>query len=93
MPLALAPVPQIGRLYLAPEDKAARRDRKKRNGGRDTGKSFTEGWVEFEDKRVAKRVADMLNGQVRKAMEGGRMPKKAGWTLRTSGWPRGWQRC
>ena len=27
------------------------------------GKNFTEGWVEFEDKRVAKRVAEQLNGQ------------------------------
>ncbi len=27
------------------------------------GKNFTEGWVEFEDKRVAKRVAAQLNGQ------------------------------
>lgn len=27
------------------------------------GKKFTEGWVEFADKRIAKRVAVMLNGQ------------------------------
>jgi hypothetical protein len=27
------------------------------------GKNFTEGWVEFEDKRVAKAVAASLNGQ------------------------------
>ena len=27
------------------------------------GKNFTEGWVEFEDKRVAKAVAATLNGQ------------------------------
>ncbi|GAX73284.1 hypothetical protein CEUSTIGMA_g738.t1 [Chlamydomonas eustigma] len=52
---------EIGRLYCAPEDQAARRDRKKK--GKDTGKNFTEGWVEFEDKRVAKRVAMQLNGQ------------------------------
>ncbi len=28
-----------------------------------TGKNFTEGWVEFEDKRRAKRAALALNGQ------------------------------
>lgn len=27
------------------------------------GKNFTEGWVEFEDKHIAKQVAAMLNGQ------------------------------
>jgi ESF2/ABP1 family protein len=27
------------------------------------GKNFTEGWVEFEDKRRAKRAALALNGQ------------------------------
>lgn len=27
------------------------------------GKNFTEGWVEFEDKRRAKRAAALLNGQ------------------------------
>ncbi|KAG1678012.1 hypothetical protein FOA52_000807 [Chlamydomonas sp. UWO 241] len=52
---------EIGRLYCAPEDKALRRSRKK--AGKDTGKNFTEGWVEFEDKRVAKRIAAQLNGQ------------------------------
>ena len=28
-----------------------------------SGKNFTEGWVEFEDKRIAKRTASLLNGQ------------------------------
>lgn len=27
-----------------------------------TGKNYTEGWVEFEDKRMAKRVALAING-------------------------------
>lgn len=31
--------------------------------GKSSGKNFTEGWIEFEDKRVAKQVAQMLNGQ------------------------------
>ena len=31
--------------------------------GKSSGKNFTEGWIEFEDKGVAKQVAQMLNGQ------------------------------
>jgi ESF2/ABP1 family protein len=38
-----------------------RKSRKKKGGN--TGKEFTEGWIEFGDKRIAKRVAQMLNGQ------------------------------
>eukprot|EP00191_Tetraselmis_sp_GSL018_P014728 CAMPEP_0177589674 /NCGR_PEP_ID=MMETSP0419_2-20121207/6948_1 /TAXON_ID=582737 /ORGANISM="Tetraselmis sp., Strain GSL018" /LENGTH=310 /DNA_ID=CAMNT_0019080081 /DNA_START=248 /DNA_END=1178 /DNA_ORIENTATION=- len=57
----LSPFGEIGRLYLAPEDPAERKSRKKKGGNK--GKEFTEGWVEFEDKRVAKRVAAILNGQ------------------------------
>lgn len=49
---------EIGRLYLAPEDSAARKKRKKAGGN--TGKNFTEGWVEFEDKSVAKYVRNPL---------------------------------
>ena len=52
---------ELGRVYLAPEDPAINKRRKRE--GRPTGKSFTEGWVEFVDKRVAKRVAGELNGQ------------------------------
>lgn len=52
---------EIGRLYLAPEAPSLRQKRKRHKGN--TGKNFTEGWVEFEDKRVAKQVAGMLNGQ------------------------------
>eukprot|EP00887_Chlorella_sp_A99_P007339 scaffold2.g7339.t1 len=52
---------ELGRLYLAPEDPALRRKRKQAGGN--TGKNFTEGWVEFEDKARAKEVVAMLNGQ------------------------------
>ena len=41
-------------------DPALRKQRKQKGGN--TGKNFTEGWVEFEDKAVAKQVATMLNG-------------------------------
>ena len=45
---------ELGRVYLVPEDPLARKRRKQ--AGRNSGKNFTEGWVEFEDKRVAKQV-------------------------------------
>jgi hypothetical protein len=45
---------EVQRLYCAPEDASARRARKQRGGN--TGKMFTEGWVEFADKRVAKQA-------------------------------------
>ncbi|XP_024543167.1 pre-rRNA-processing protein ESF2 [Selaginella moellendorffii] len=49
------------RVYLVPEDPAARK-RRKRAGG-NTGKNFTEGWVEFSKKSDAKHVAKLLNGE------------------------------
>lgn len=52
---------EILRIYLAPEDPAKRMRRKRAGGNR--GKEFTEGWVEFAKKSVAKRVANMLNGE------------------------------
>ncbi|KAL3629142.1 hypothetical protein CASFOL_026364 [Castilleja foliolosa] len=52
---------EIQRLYLAPEDPDAQVRRKKSGGFR--GQEFSEGWVEFTDKKVAKRVAKMLNGE------------------------------
>ena len=49
----------ITNLYLAPEDKSLRRNRKKSGGN--TRRKFVEGWVEFENKKIARRVADTLN--------------------------------
>ncbi|XP_018542976.1 activator of basal transcription 1 [Lates calcarifer] len=49
---------EIGRVFLQPEDGQVRR-RKKKSGLRRC--DFTEGWVEFRDKRVAKRVAASLH--------------------------------
>lgn len=57
----LEPFGEVLRIYLAPEDAAARL-RRKRAGG-NTGKNFTEGWVEFAHKSDAKRIATMLNGE------------------------------
>ncbi|GFH06056.1 RRM domain-containing protein [Haematococcus lacustris] len=52
---------EVLRVYCTPEDSGARRLRKQKGGN--TGKNFTEGWVEFADKRIAKRTALALNGQ------------------------------
>ncbi|XP_078359990.1 uncharacterized protein LOC144644388 [Oculina patagonica] len=50
---------EVGRLFLQPEDASVRKKRKKHGGsGR---KLFTEGWIEFKDKRIAKAVALSLN--------------------------------
>ncbi|XP_048066516.1 activator of basal transcription 1 [Megalobrama amblycephala] len=49
---------EIGRVFLQPEDRRVKK-KKKKAGNRSS--SFTEGWVEFRDKRIAKRVATSLN--------------------------------
>eukprot|EP00568_Trieres_chinensis_P002279 CAMPEP_0183294062 /NCGR_PEP_ID=MMETSP0160_2-20130417/2527_1 /TAXON_ID=2839 ORGANISM="Odontella Sinensis, Strain Grunow 1884" /NCGR_SAMPLE_ID=MMETSP0160_2 /ASSEMBLY_ACC=CAM_ASM_000250 /LENGTH=319 /DNA_ID=CAMNT_0025455293 /DNA_START=36 /DNA_END=995 /DNA_ORIENTATION=+ len=51
----------VTRVYLEEEDKAARKRRKRLSGGGGGGKRYTEGWVEFEDKKIAKRVGESLN--------------------------------
>lgn len=52
---------EIQRIYLVPEDPEAQVHRKRAGGFR--GQGFSEGWVEFSEKSVAKSVADMLNGE------------------------------
>ncbi|KAL2938483.1 Pre-rRNA-processing protein ESF2, partial [Bienertia sinuspersici] len=52
---------EIQRIYLAPEDPTAQMRRKRSGGFR--GQEFSEGWVEFADKCIAKKVANMLNGE------------------------------
>ncbi|KAG5579152.1 hypothetical protein H5410_049779 [Solanum commersonii] len=52
---------EIQRIYLVPEAVAAQMNRKRAGGFR--GQAFSEGWIEFTKKSVAKRVANMLNGQ------------------------------
>lgn len=49
----------VSNIYLVPEDKSIRKNRKKSGGN--TRKKFVEGWIEFEDKKLAKRVAESLN--------------------------------
>ncbi|KAB1223397.1 Pre-rRNA-processing protein esf2 [Morella rubra] len=52
---------EIQRIYLTPENPAAQFHRKR--AGKFQQQVFSEGWVEFTDKKVAKRVANMLNGE------------------------------
>ncbi|GAA6080960.1 activator of basal transcription 1 [Tachysurus ichikawai] len=54
----LAVYGEIGRVFLQSEDRSVRR--KKRKAG-NRGSRYVEGWVEFRDKRVAKRVAASLH--------------------------------
>ncbi|KAK6913048.1 hypothetical protein RJ641_022649 [Dillenia turbinata] len=51
----------IQRIYLTPENPTARVYRIKEGGSQ--GIMFSEGWAEFSKKSVAKRVANMLNGE------------------------------
>merc|ERR1711865_438529 len=51
---------EIGRVYLAAEDKTQHLQRKKSGGNRKL--RYTEGWVEFAKRRIARRVAESLNG-------------------------------
>ncbi|KAK9117368.1 hypothetical protein Sjap_016315 [Stephania japonica] len=49
------------RVYLTPENPIAQAHRKQ--AGKFRGQEFSEGWVEFAKKSVAKKVANMLNGE------------------------------
>uniref|UniRef100_A0AAV1TZZ8 RRM domain-containing protein n=1 Tax=Peronospora matthiolae TaxID=2874970 RepID=A0AAV1TZZ8_9STRA len=49
----------VNRIYLVPEDKTFYKKRVTAGGNR--RQKYTEGWIEFEDKKVAKRVAKRLN--------------------------------
>jgi ESF2/ABP1 family protein len=51
----------VTRVYLEEEDKAARKRRQRATGSKSGGKRYKEGWVEYEDKKIAKRVAETLN--------------------------------
>lgn len=57
----LSPFDTILRIYLAPEDTSVRAKRLKLGGNKKM--NYTEGWIEFTDKRKAKQCAELLNGQ------------------------------
>ncbi|KAK4880311.1 hypothetical protein RN001_008457 [Aquatica leii] len=50
----------VGRIYLQLGDKESKTDKTKK---RHIAKRFVEGWVEFERKSIAKKVAALLNNQ------------------------------
>lgn len=63
----LAPFGKIGRVYLAPSQNksSAKKDKKKQP-------IFTEAWVEFECKKIAKKTALLLNGEKMERKKGDR---------------------
>mmetsp|Transcript_12109 Transcript_12109/g.25777 ORF Transcript_12109/g.25777 Transcript_12109/m.25777 type:complete len:250 (-) Transcript_12109:96-845(-) len=50
---------KVDRVYLAPQVGSG----KVGKNGKKQGKSYSEGWVEFVDKKMAKHVATLLNGE------------------------------
>ncbi|KAK4603482.1 hypothetical protein RGQ29_012129 [Quercus rubra] len=52
---------EIDRIYLVSQNPASQVYRSR--AGKYGKQKFSEGWVEFTDKKVAKRVANMLNGE------------------------------
>ncbi|KAF1347988.1 hypothetical protein BDV97DRAFT_334928 [Delphinella strobiligena] len=58
----LTPYGEIGRVFLTPED-SVQHQRRVRSGG-NKKKSFTDGWVEFVNKKNAKIIAESLNGNI-----------------------------
>ena len=50
---------EVGRVYLAPE--APQTQRRRRRLKKNKRRKYTEGWVEFLDKRVAKATAQAIN--------------------------------
>ena len=55
----LSDLGEVTRVYLAEEDAAVRKRRRKLSGN--GSKRYTEGWAEFASKKVAKHVAMSLN--------------------------------
>ncbi|KAF8818517.1 putative pre-rRna-processing protein [Cardiosporidium cionae] len=51
----------IGRIYLTPEDPVTYRKRRRAKGCKKI--KYVDGWIEFQDRKLAKKVAEALNGQ------------------------------
>ncbi|XP_030566245.1 pre-rRNA-processing protein esf2-like [Drosophila novamexicana] len=54
---------KIGRVYLQPEKQPGGDKKAKKNKRKRYNIHFTEGWVEFESKRVAKQIVPLLNNK------------------------------
>ena len=65
----LSPYGPIDRIFLTPEDPQTHHSRVRSGGNKK--RRFIDGWVEFLDKRDAKRVAETLNAQMIGGKKGG----------------------
>ncbi|KAH8387496.1 hypothetical protein KR093_007318 [Drosophila rubida] len=54
---------KVGRIYLQPEKQPGGGDKAKKNKRKKYNIHFTEGWVEFESKRIAKQIVPLLNNK------------------------------
>ncbi|KAH9927143.1 uncharacterized protein BXZ73DRAFT_90825 [Epithele typhae] len=70
---------EVGRVYLQQEDAKRAYLRKKYTATKKA--HYTEGWVEFKDKRVGRSVADMLNAQSIGGKKGSRWRDDV-WTMK-----------
>ncbi|KAI0722205.1 hypothetical protein C8T65DRAFT_564907 [Cerioporus squamosus] len=70
---------EVGRVYLQQED--AKRAYLRRKYTATKKAHYTEGWVEFKDKRVARSVAEMLNAQPIGGKKGSRWRDDV-WTMK-----------
>ncbi|KAI0677001.1 hypothetical protein C8Q78DRAFT_959888 [Trametes maxima] len=70
---------EVGRVYLQQED--AKRAYLRRKYTSTKKAHYTEGWVEFKDKRVARSVAEMLNAQPIGGKKGSRWRDDV-WTMK-----------
>ncbi|KAG8854869.1 RNA-binding ATPase activator esf2 [Tulasnella sp. 330] len=70
---------EVGRIYCTPEDAKRAYTRKKHTGNKE--RQYTEGWVEFVDKRIGRSVADMLNARPIGGKRGSRW-KDDIWTMK-----------
>lgn len=57
----LEPYGEINRIFMSPEDPASHARRVKNGGNKK--RSFTDGWVEFVNKKNAKQACELLNAQ------------------------------
>ena len=71
---------QIGRIYLTPEDATEHDKRVKAGGQKKT--IYKDGWIEFMEKKVAKRVCESLNGTPVGGKKGHNFYRDDIWTLR-----------
>ena len=71
---------EIGRIYLTPEDDTDYEKRVKSGGQKKT--LYKDGWIEFMNKKVAKRVTESLNGTPIGGKKGHNFYRDDIWTLR-----------